>query len=291
MVLERILAGKNVIITGTSRGLGAQIARTMWRHGANLLMVARSGNTLELLQDELNQSALPGQQVHTVKVDLKFPSAIDTIMSEVSRVWKRLDVLINNAAILGPVGRAWETDWKHWRETIGINLFTPVALCRVCVPWMKNSGGGKIINVSGGGATGTRPYFTAYAVAKTGLVRFTEILAAEVKGLNIQVNSIAPGALNTDMLQAVLDAGPEKAGQKEYSEALKQAKTGGTDPKLAADLCVFLACSASDGITGKLISAVWDPWPELPKHLDELTQTDIYTLRRIVPRERGKDWG
>jgi len=286
-----MISGKNVIITGASRGLGAHIARAMWKQGAQLLMVARRETALCLLQKELNLSGLPGQEAHIAVVDLKSPEAIEAIMDAASRVWKKINVLVNNAGILGPIGPAWKNDWEEWLDTLRVNLLAPVELSRACIPWMQKAGGGKIINISGGGATGPRPFFAAYAVAKTGVVRYTEILAQEVKELNIQVNSIAPGSLNTDLLQTVLDAGPEKAGQKEYSLASKQAETGGADPRRAADLCVYLASSASDGVTGKLISAVWDPWEELSMHVPDLVDTDIYTLRRIIPKDRGKEWG
>jgi 3-oxoacyl-[acyl-carrier protein] reductase len=156
---------------------------------------------------------------------------------------------------------------------------------------MKEGGGGKIINLSGGGATTPRPFFSAYAVAKTGLVRFTEIIAKEVKEFKIEVNSIAPGILHTDMMQGIFHAGEKMAGQKEYSQAQKVMQGEGNDPRTAAELCVFLVSPSSDGITGRLISAIWDPWEDLPLHLDDLRNSDIYTLRRIVPKDRNLNWG
>jgi 3-oxoacyl-[acyl-carrier protein] reductase len=104
------------------------------------------------------------------------------------------------------------------------------------------------------------------------------------------VNAVAPGALNTRLLDEILDAGPGKVGSTFYEQSRAQKAQGGTPLERGASLCVFLASSASDGITGKLISAVWDPWEELATHLDDLRDSDIYTLRRIVPQERGKDW-
>jgi 3-oxoacyl-[acyl-carrier protein] reductase len=93
------------------------------------------------------------------------------------------------------------------------------------------------------------------------------------------------------LLDQVLEAGPDKVGRAFYEQSRQQKEQGGTPLERGADLCVFLASPASDGITGKLISAVWDPWADLPRHLADLQSTDIYTLRRIAPRERGKDWG
>ena len=287
----KALKGKNIIITGASRGLGVHIAKAMWESGASLLLVARSKDALNDIQKRLESESLPGQVVHIAVADLRLTTAVDKIMQKGRRIWNRLDGVVNNAGILGPIGPVWENHWEAWEETLRVNLLAPVALCRACVDWMKESGQGKIINLSGGGATGPRPNFSAYAVAKTGIVRFTEILAEEVMDLNIQVNSIAPGALNTDMLEIVLKEDPENVGVKEYDSALRQRESGGTSPQRAAELCVFLASSASDGITGKLISAIWDPWESLQDHLSDLEQNDIYTLRRIVPQDRGKTWG
>jgi NAD(P)-dependent dehydrogenase (short-subunit alcohol dehydrogenase family) len=144
---------------------------------------------------------------------------------------------------------------------------------------MINIKKGKIINLSGGGSTSPRPNFSAYAVAKTGIVRFTENLAEEVKEFNIDVNAIAPGAINTKMLEDVLHA--ENLAGIEYDEAVKRKKTGGNNPELAADLICFLASGLSDGITGKLISAPWDPWKENSYQNELRNNKDVAVLRRI----------
>jgi hypothetical protein len=101
---------------------------------------------------------------------------------------------------------------------------------------------------------------------------------------------IAPGALNTRLLTSVLEAGPAKVGEAMYQASLKQQATGGNSIETAAELCVYLASEASNGVTGRLISAQWDTWQRLGELKEELAATDIYTLRRIVPAERGKDW-
>jgi 3-oxoacyl-[acyl-carrier protein] reductase len=284
------LRGTNVIITGASRGLGRFLAQGFWEQGANLLVVARSAAALYELQESLGQTASASQQIHTVVTDLGNEQAVASIVSAAQRYWGSIDVLVNNAAILGPIGKAWEISSADWQATMQVNLLTPVALCQAVIPGMIRQRQGKIINLSGGGSTGPRPYFSAYAVAKTGIVRFSEILALEVQEHNIQVNCIAPGALPTEMAQAVLRAGPEQAGAKEYVQAGKQAKAGNDVIRRAVALSVFLASSESDGVTGKLISAVWDPWEQLPQHLEDLQASDVYTLRRIVPEDRGLTW-
>jgi NAD(P)-dependent dehydrogenase (short-subunit alcohol dehydrogenase family) len=145
---------------------------------------------------------------------------------------------------------------------------------------MKARGGGKIVNFSGGGATGSRPHFSAYACAKTAIVRLTEVLADEVREFHIDVNAIAPGAVNTAMLDELLGAG-EMAGSKERSEATKRKEAGGTPPEVPAGLVAFLASDESDGITGKLISAPWDPWNDKGFQEALRANQDLATLRRI----------
>jgi NAD(P)-dependent dehydrogenase (short-subunit alcohol dehydrogenase family) len=289
--MKNTLAGKNVILTGASRGLGACIARTMWQHGASLLLTARSETPLAELCRELAANADDGQRAHMVVADLAIADGVDRLMAAAHDAWDRIDVLVNNAGMLGPIGPVWKNAPAEWETTIRVNLLAPVALCRACLPGMIERRRGKIVNLSGGGATGPRLSFSAYGAAKAALVRFSETLSQEVRNFNIQVNCIAPGAMNTQMLQLVLDAGPQSVPEAEYQRALKQAEEGGTSAQRAADLCIFLASSVSDEITGKLISAIWDPWDTLADHSDDLKSSDIYTLRRIVPAERGKDWG
>ena len=155
------------------------------------------------------------------------------------------------------------------------------------VTHMKTQRCGKIILLSGGGATKPLPNLSAYAASKAAVVRFGETLAEETRSLGIDVNAVAPGALNTRLLDEVIAAGAEKVGQQFFEQSEKQKAEGGTPLTTGAALCVFLASQESDGITGKLISAVWDPWRDFGRHLDKLQKTDVYTLRRIVPEDRG----
>ena len=104
-------------------------------------------------------------------------------------------------------------------------------------------------------------------------------------------SSFWPGALNTRMLDEVIAAGPEAVGEAFYRKMVEQKAKGGVPLEHGAALAVFLASRRSDGITGRLLSAVWDPWADLPARREELARSDVYTLRRVVPRDRGKDWG
>jgi 3-oxoacyl-[acyl-carrier protein] reductase len=197
-----------------------------------------------------------------------------------------LDVLVNNAASLGPVGAAQDCDWTVWQAAIKVDLLAPVELCMQAIPLMR--AGGSIVNLSGGGATGPRPRFSAYATAKAVLVRFSETLAAELQTSRISVNCVAPGVMNTGLLREVAEAGPERAGDFEFTRALEHNPEDACTK--AAELVAWLASAAAAGITGRLISAVWDNWKELARRAPELAASDIYTLRRIVPNDRGREW-
>jgi NAD(P)-dependent dehydrogenase (short-subunit alcohol dehydrogenase family) len=142
---------------------------------------------------------------------------------------------------------------------------------------------GVVINLSGGGAVNPFPHFSAYSTSKAAVVRLTETVAEEVKEFNIRVNAIAPGAINTRLLDQVLEAG-ERAGKEFYTRAKEQKERGGTPPEIGAELAVFLASRQAEGLTGRLISAVWDDWKSLPNHMKELTNSAMFTLRRIDGR-------
>jgi NAD(P)-dependent dehydrogenase (short-subunit alcohol dehydrogenase family) len=285
------LAGRCALITGAGQGLGLEIARSYLAAGASgVCICGRDGGTLEGAEAELRELAGPGQQVLAQVADVSRPDEVEALVAHALERLGELTILVNNAGIYGPKGPIERVDWEQWVRAIEINLFGSVLPARALVAHFAARGYGKIVQLSGGGATGPLPSLSAYAASKAAVVRFAETLALELREHGVDVNAIAPGALNTRMLDEVLAAGPELVGEGFYARALDQQRTGGVPLARGAELAVFLGSAASDGITGKLLSAVWDPWPALPDHLDEL-DSDIYTLRRIVPRDRGRDWG
>jgi len=288
---EKTLSGRNAIITGASQGLGREISKRFVAAGANVMLCARNFGFLEEIEQQLNSLLVDKQKIFIKKCDVSSQDDVQDLVSETFEKLGGCQILINNAGIYGPKGTVENQDWDEWKKTMEINVYGSVLMCRALIPHLKKQNYGKIIQLSGGGATKPLPNFSVYAASKAAIVRFSETLAEEVSTFGIDVNSIAPGALNTKMLQEVLDSGPEKVGNDFYENALKQKNNGGTPLKLGADLAVFLASSRSDGITGKLISAPWDKWSDWPEHLEELRISDAYSLRRIVGSDRGFDWG
>jgi NAD(P)-dependent dehydrogenase (short-subunit alcohol dehydrogenase family) len=289
--MERVLENKIAIITGANQGLGLEIARKYAEAGASLALCARDEKLLRQAEQELRPLLRSGQQILALPADVSRADDVARLVRATQDTFGGIDILVNNAGVYGPKGEIEEVDWQEWVRAIEINLYGSILTCRAVLPYFKARGRGKIIQLSGGGATNPLPRISAYAVSKAAIVRFIETLAEEVKGTGIDINAVAPGALNTRMLDEVLTAGPEKVGQAFYERSLKQKQQGGAPLDKGAELIVFLGSAQSDGISGKLISAMWDPWSSLPEHLAELRDSDIYTLRRIVPKDRGKTWG
>jgi NAD(P)-dependent dehydrogenase (short-subunit alcohol dehydrogenase family) len=284
------LDGRAAVVTGGSQGFGLAVARALVAAGADVLICARDGELLEKAAESLTAEAGSGRRVLSATADVSRPEDAERVVRTAVDALGRLDVLVNNAGVYGPMGPVEDVDWGDWARTIEINLMGTVLPCRAALPHMKSAGRGKIINLSGGGATAPLPRMSAYAASKAAVVRFTETLAEEVRADGIDVNAVAPGALNTRLLDEVLAAGAAKVGEEFYRKSLKQKDDGGASLERGAALCAFLASAASDGLTGKLISAIWDPWDSLPAHVAELASSDVYTLRRIVPEDRGGGW-
>lgn len=288
--MSHILEGRGAVITGANQGLGLAIARAYVEAGANILICARNAELLAVSYAELTTIAAPGQFILAETADVTNVDDLERITNRAISAFGQVHILVNNAGVYGPKGGIDEVDWAEWVQAIEINLFGSILACRTLLPHFKSNQYGKIVQLSGGGATSPLPFLSAYAASKAGIIRFAETLAEELRGDHIDVNAIAPGALNTRMLEEVLEAGPEKVGQTFYDRAVSQKQKGGTPLEKGAALAVYLASAESDGITGKLLSAVWDPWESLAEHRDDL-KGDVYTLRRIVPQDRGMDWG
>lgn len=284
------LDGFSAIITGASQGLGLEIAKHYLQEGASVAICARNAENLAEAQEALFQYVKNKAQLISVPIDVSKPEEVELLVNSALEAFGKIDVLVANAGVYGTKGPIDEIDWDEWSRAIDINVKGTVLPCRMVLPHMKKQKYGKIIILSGGGATKPMPNLSAYATSKAAVVRFAETLAEEVMSYNIDVNTIAPGALNTRLLDEILEAGPEKVGEAFYAQSLKQKETGGTSFDVGAKLCVFLATKESDGITGRLLSALWDPWKKLPSMVDKLKKSDIYTLRRIVPEDRGQNW-
>lgn len=271
------LKGRSAIITGGGRGIGRAISSLFAREGASVVIVSR---TRAEVVETVAEIAAAGGAALGMPGDVTDRAHVKRVVEETVATFGAVDILVNDAGVQGPIGAFMGVDFDDWKANFEVNLFGTASFCRAALPGMADRRRGKIINLAGGGSTSPRPYFSAYGVAKTAVVRFTETLAREVDGLGIDVNAIAPGAVSTRMLDEVLIAG-ESAGAAELVEARMRKERGGTSPEVAAGLALFLASAESDGITGRLISAVWDPWQDSGFIERLISDRDLATLRRI----------
>ncbi len=278
------------MITGASRGFGERIARRFWAEGASLLIAARDRERLEEVGRSLEREKKPGQKVVAQAADVSREADVDALARRALSEFPQVHILVNCAGVAGPRGAAALENWAEWKQAVEINLNGAVYTTLALLPSMKARRYGKIVNISGGGATKPLPHLSAYAASKAGVVRFTETLAEEVREYGIDVNSMAPGVLNTRMMDHFLEVEAETIGQPYLEEAARQKRDGERSFERATGLCVYLASAESDGLTGKLVSAVWDPWEDFASRREDLASTDIYTLRRIVPGDRGMKW-
>ncbi|HWD94037.1 MAG TPA: SDR family oxidoreductase [Verrucomicrobiae bacterium] len=283
------LKNLNTLITGGSQGLGKVIAEHFLREGANVAFCARNEKELFATRDEL-AGKFPSQKVTAKTCDVSKETEVNALVSFAIKELGSLQALVLNAGIYGPMGATEEVSLDEWRRAMDINLYGVLLPCRAVIPHLKKAGRGKIVVLSGGGATNPLPNISSYAASKAAVVRLMETLAEELKPFRVDVNAIAPGALATRLVDEVLAAGPEKVGAAFYEKNRQWKEKGATPPEFGANLAVYLASAQSDGITGKLISAQWDPWEKLHEFKADLN-SDIYALRRIVPKDRGKNWG
>lgn len=274
------MKGKTALITGGSRGIGRVVAEAYLREGARVFLVANGEEELSKTIVELSKES---RDVSGAVCDVSIETDVECVVQKAVEKMGTVDVLVNAAGIYGPIGSTLEVDSTHWRKTYEVNVFGTLYMIRSVGNYMKEKGTGKIINFSGGG-DGPFPNFSAYNSSKVAIVRLTETLAEEFKPFGIEINAIAPGAVNTKFLDEAIVAGEEKVGKERYQKFLKQKQEGGTPPEKTAEMCVFLASSASDGLSGKFLSVVWDAWREWDaESISKIMNSSAFTLRRVDP--------
>lgn len=266
-----------VIVTGGGMGIGKEIARAFVANGDRTVICGRNADALEAAVGELAQAG--SGSVRGSTCDVSDGDSVRAFVASVLAEEGRIDVLVNNAGVYGPIGRAIDNPPEEWLDALRINLFGVFLMTQEVGRAMVSQGAGSIINLSGGGATSSKPRYSAYAAAKSGVVRHTEVVADELRGDGVRVNAIAPGFIVTRFHEETLAAGAEADPDLEKVRAKIEA--GGDDPKKAAELALFLSSPEAEGITGKIFSAIWDDWRSPAQRAALRDSRDLYTLRRI----------
>ncbi len=278
---------KNILITGGSLGIGFATAQACLKGGGRVTICARNGGDVAAAVEKLKAEGY--QNISGISADVTQQEQIEAALDTVESQFGAVNSVIHAAGVLGPIGNLTQVNPEAWFETIRINLFGTLLVARQTCLRLHKSGGGRIVLFSGGGAAYPFPNYTAYACSKVGVVRLTETIAQEMTPHNIEINCVAPGFVITRLHQQTLAAG-ELAGKDYLERTRTEIAKGGVSPTVAAETAAFLISDAAKGITGKFVAAPYDGWRDWTKHLEELQNTDIFTLRRILPKERGMDW-
>jgi len=230
-----MLRGKVVMITGASRGLGRALALAFAREGVSLVINSRSEDSLEPVAGEAKET---GAEVLAIPADVSVEAEVERLVNESVRRFGGIDVLVNNAGVLGPRVPIEEYPEDEWRKVLDANLTAPFLLTRTVIPRMPE--GGSIINMTSGVSVEGRAEWGAYSVSKFGLEGLTQILAAELKDRGIRVNSVDPGGMRTEMRAAA------------YPD---EDPTTRITPEENTDVFLYLASDESREVTGERFKA------------------------------------
>ncbi len=190
-----------------------------------------------------------------------------------------IDVLVNNAGNIGPVGRLWDNDADDWARTVSVHLMGTFYGCRAAVPAMRDRGSGRIVNMSGVGG----PNMSSYDAAKTAIVNLTENLALELADTPITVNAISPGSIHTRMWEETRDLALAIGDTATYERGVQVTSGEGASIERAAELAVFFGSDDCGTLSGRLIRAFADRFEDFPRQANEIMASEAYLMRRVDP--------
>jgi NAD(P)-dependent dehydrogenase (short-subunit alcohol dehydrogenase family) len=196
MTEKALLSGRVALVTGASRGIGRATAVALGEAGAHVILVARSIEGLEEVDDRIRSA---GSEATLVPLDLKDFDALDRMGAAIFERWGKLDALVGNAGILGLLTPIAHLQPKSWDELIAVNVTANFRLIRSCDPLLKRSDAARAVFVSSGAASKARPFWGGYAASKAALESLVLTYANECAGINVNVNLFNPGATRTKM--------------------------------------------------------------------------------------------
>jgi len=266
----------NIVISGGGSGIGAALAEELSSEGHSVIICGRR-------IDKLQQVVEKSENINFSQCNVSIEKEVIEFERFVSKHHDYVDVVINCAGLFGAIGRFDKTDSMLWKQTIDINLFGTYLLSKHFLALLMRSERKKIINFSGGGAFGTFPNYSAYAVSKAAVVRFSENIAHELKDHGVNVNCIAPGFVATEIHEATLAAGENATGRDHFHLTKEKLQEGAVSMEIPVECVKFLISPDSDGLSGKTISAGFDKWDskKFRDAIGDISESEIYTLRRV----------
>jgi NAD(P)-dependent dehydrogenase (short-subunit alcohol dehydrogenase family) len=272
------LTGQVALVTGGGRGIGQGIAKTFAAEGAAVAVMAR---TTEQLAQTVAAITEAGGRAVAVAGDVTDQRQVEQAVAATQEQLGPITVLVNNAGITGPFAPMWEGDPDEWWRTMEVHLHGAFLCTRAVLPGMFAAGSGRIITIASRAAEQGRPNGSAYGIAKTAQLRFTETLAAEAGPYGISAFVLHPGLVDTQFADDALGRADAHRWMPQFIERLSELKRNpaiGNPITQVTSLCAFLASGKGDSLSGRYLS-VDDDVEALARHADAITRDDLYTLR------------
>jgi len=267
------LIGQVAIVTGGGRGLGQAIAQTLAQAGAVVVVAARSSaqlvETVALIEQQ-------GGRALSFEVDVTDQRTVQRMVAEVEQTFGAVDLLVNNAGVVTPLGPIWEVDAEAWWRCLDINLRGSFLCTRAVLPNMIARRQGRILNMASGAGLEAFAYVSAYVTSKTALIRFTENVAVETQAYGLSAFAIEPGTVRTAMSEYLYGS---EAGQQWVPWFRQIFDEGRDDPmEQLTRLVLSLASGQADALSGCTIS-IADDLTELLKRAVAIKQEELYILK------------
>jgi len=267
------LKGRVALVTGASRGLGQAFAVGLAKAG---MAVALTGRTESDLAETLKMVQEAGAKGIASPADVRDRASIEQLVARVERELGSIDVLVNNAGVGEPFGPTWEVDPDEWWRCQEVNVRGPMLCSHAVLRAMVKRKRGRIINISSGAGTRSVPYMSAYVTSKAALIRFSEVLADEVREHGISVFAIQPGSVRTRMAEQILSSSAANKWFSWLEQVYERGENLTTEP--ATRLVLFLASGAADKLSGRFFNVAEDA-KDVVSRAEEITAKDLYTLR------------
>jgi NAD(P)-dependent dehydrogenase (short-subunit alcohol dehydrogenase family) len=272
------LTGRVALVTGGGRGIGRAIAFSLAAAGASVAVMARSSDQVAETAARIDEA---GAQAMPLTADVTDLEAVEYAVERIERWRGPVDILVNNAAVSGPIGPLWEVDADEWMRTMDINVRGTFVCARAVLPTMIARRRGCIINLASHAGVHRWPQVSAYAVSKSAVIKFTENLAAEAKRTGVVVFALHPGTVTAGMTEDLLgvDAPSDSpTGRVASWFRLQLAQGRGVPPERAGELVVTLASGRADALSGRYLTA-YDDVEELIGRADDIQRDDLRLLR------------
>jgi NAD(P)-dependent dehydrogenase (short-subunit alcohol dehydrogenase family) len=267
------LAGQVAVVTGAGRGLGRDLALRLAAEGAHVAVAARSAGEVAETAELVRAS---GGRAGAFTLDVSDAEAVHQLVAEVERTAGPVDLLVNNAAVIAPLGPVWEVDPADWWRLMEVNVLGTFLCARAVLPGMIRRGQGRVVNVGSGAGIESPPHLSAYVTSKAAVIRLSEELALETEPYGLAAFAIDPGWMSTAMTDYLASS---EQGLRWTPSAPSIFGTAAHVPtSRAADLVVTLASGRADALTGRFLT-VWDDLDDLLRRTEQIRREDLHRVR------------